>query len=114
MKLKTEINDENIYCRESEEEEINEVAGETKEEHRKSQSMIKSQDSEYHTLIDNQYTIFSISDPCYNINEIKTYSTKKIEGKPIQDKQSETDHQCFPHIFIEGTGGLYAKRPFRI
>jgi hypothetical protein len=108
MKLKTEINDENIYCSESEEEEINEVAGETKEEYRKSQSMIKSQDSEYQTLIDNQYTIFAISDSCYNINELKTNSTKKIEGKLIQDKQSETDLQCFPHIFIEGTGGFYA------
>jgi len=46
LKLKAEINDENNYCSESEEEEINEVAGETKEENRKSQSMIKSIDSE--------------------------------------------------------------------
>ena len=50
-----------------------------------------------------------------NIENLNRWnSTKKIEGKPIQDKQSETDHQCFPHIFIEGTGGFYTKRPFRI
>lgn len=60
------------------------------------------------------YTVLDLCKINENVSDIKKYKMKKIESKPITDREKNMDHTCFVRLFPTGKGGMYDDRPIKV
>jgi hypothetical protein len=66
-------------------------------------SYLKIQDEEYSKNIElEQYSICTIGNINENLTDIEKYASQKIFAEPLNNRDQNLDHKCFPNIFYLG------------
>lgn len=64
--------------------------------------------------IESEFTLFEMNKNIPNVTDIEKYDQKRVDLEPIDIKNPNLDHLCFPNVFPYGAGGMYDQRPVHV
>jgi hypothetical protein len=73
-------------------------------------SILIQENDDYENYLQTNFSIISLNQEINDETDIEKYSNKRIQSEPVNTKDTNLDHLCFPHLFPYGRGGVYDQR----